>query len=112
MKKEQSYPMLKTGNFYFPYLDKGKKFVISDTLEFEIDRRKFLFSEEKIQKIRRLKNYKQIYFSEYAGPIWTAIEKFIKNKREYKNCWFVPIRLADYGEKTIFVSVDVLKKVK
>jgi hypothetical protein len=111
--RERSYPILKTGNFYFPYIDRKEKFTVEDTLELEIDRKEFALLEriEKISKLKRFRKLKQIYFSEYARPIWEALKKIIKNRREYHNCWFVPIRFVDYGKKNISVSVDVLRKV-
>ena len=110
--KVQKFKILQRGNFYFPYIDKEKKFIVGDTLELEIDRRKFVFLErlEKIGKLKRFRNYKQVYFGEYAEPIWNELRKLVKNKKEYKNCWFVPIRFVDRGKKNISVSIDVLTK--
>lgn len=118
MKKEikryrgQKFKILQTGNFYFPYIDRKMKFIVEDTLELEIDRKEFALIEllEKMKKTKEFKRNKQIYFDGYAKPIWKALEKRIRSLKEYNNCWFVPIRFADYGEKTISVSVDVLRK--
>ena len=110
--KEQKFKILQTGNFYLHYIDKKKKFTVADTLELEINRKEFAFIEllEKMKKSKKFKKYKHIYFGEYARPIWKAVKQVIKGEKEYNNCWFVPIRLADYGEKTISVSVDVLRE--
>ena len=36
------------------------------------------------------------------------LKKFIKGKKEYKKCWFVPIRIDFIGDK-IIAYVDILK---
>lgn len=104
MKKEQKFEILKTGNFYFPVKDIGKKFIVLNTFDFEIDKNKSEFLEI-------AKKHKILYFREYAEPIWKEIKKFIKKNKEYKNCWFVPTTMHEFNDK-ITVSVDILKPTR
>ena len=99
--KKRTFKILDTANFYFPVIDRGKKFIILDSIHFEIDKSYF-----KMQDIF-LKN-KTIELRLYAEPIWNEIKKFIKGKKEYKKCWFVPIRIDFIGDK-IIAYVDILK---
>jgi len=99
--KKRIFKILETANFYFPVIDKGRKFVILDSIHFEIDKSYF-----KIQGIF-LKN-KTIELKLYAEPIWKEIKEFIKGKKEYKKCWFVPTRIDSIGDK-FMAYVDILK---
>jgi hypothetical protein len=97
------FKILTSPNFYFPVIDKGKKFIVLDTLDFELDK-----SYLKIQDIF-LKN-KTINLRLYAESIWKEISKFIKGKSRYKTCWFVPLKI-DFIDNKIIASVDILKAV-
>ena len=95
------FKILDIGNFYFPIMDKGKNFIVEDTLEIDIEKinTKILDSDFK---------HKTLDFSLLAKPIWETCKKELKG---YKNHWFVPIRLYKLGNQYV-CTVDVLKKVR
>lgn len=39
--RKQVFRVLKTGNFYFPYLYKGEKFEVLHTIDLEVDEKEF-----------------------------------------------------------------------
>lgn len=100
------FNVLKTGNFYFPYLHKKDKFKVIDTLELDLKIGKMDFD----YYLKHISKFRTVYFSFFADPIWDAVHKFIKGKKEYKNCYLVPIKIDTFG-KVVTASVDVLKKV-
>ena len=103
--KEQKFRVLATGNFYFPYLYKNERFIVKDTLDLPIKGK----DANLIDFV--LKRKSSFYFGMLAEPIWELLKKEIKNNKEYKNCWFVPLNLMKLGKEYI-VSIDVLKKVR
>lgn len=101
MKK---YKILKRGNFYFPYLDIKKKFVVEDIIDIKIKGKNIKL----IDNILKLKNI--IHLSSLANIIWESINKQLKKDLKiYKNCWFVPTTIHKYG-KEYMCSVDILRK--
>ena len=103
-RKEPSYPILKTGNFYFPVKDIGKKFRVENIIDLEIN-----IKHPEIFRLERKFNI--ITFKSYADPIWKELSKFLKKNKEYKNCWFVPTSMHLYGEKAE-VSIDILRPAR
>ena len=102
---KRKYKILFNGNFYFPVIDKGKKFVVEDTIDLDI--------EEKYNQLIKtcLEFYKQsedLDFGMLARPIWDACKEYCK---EYEYCWLFPILLSKMGDKYTCM-VDILKKVK
>lgn len=104
MKKEPRYRILKTGNFYFPVRDVGKRFIVLDTLDFEIDKKKLVIAKTMLKE-------GFMDFKAYAELIWEEVKKFIKKNKEYKNYWFVPLKIDEFGNKFL-ASVDILKPTK
>lgn len=102
--KREKYPVLKTGNFYFPVKDMKKNFTVEETIDLEVSKPNQQIWNFFIKK-------KTINFKMLADPIWEKISKYIKGKKEYKNCWFVPIKIDEFQGKTI-VTVDILREVK
>ena len=86
MKNE--FKILATGNFYFPIIDKEKKFVVESTFDINLDKKYTKMIDE------CLKHKNRLYFGMLAEPIWNAL---IKESKKYKNCWFVPISLSKLG---------------
>lgn len=107
---KNKFKILDTGNFYFPIIDEGKKFIIKETVDINIDKKDIglVTSFNKVMnKFPSLKD--DIDFKILANPIWKAIKKELTDK--YKCCWVVPIRLYKLGNNYL-CTVDVLKKVK
>lgn len=109
MGKKEKIPMknkfkiLDTGNFYFPFIDKEKEFVVEDTLEVTLNKK-----DTKLIELC-LNRKDTLYFGMLARPIWDAFKEF--NLKEYKNCWFVPVCLYKLG-KDYVCSVDILREVR
>ena len=96
----QKFKILKTGNFYFPIMDKNKEFVVGETIDLALDKKynkliDFCFKTGIID------------FKSLVDPIWDAIKN---SKDNYKNCWLVPLRLNKIGKEYV-CHVDVLRKV-
>ena len=100
MKNE--FKILSTGNFYFPIMDKGKKFVVENTFDINLDKKYTEMIEECLKQKNRL------YFGMLAKPIWEAFKK--EFKKEYKNCWFVPDSLFKLG-KDYVCTIDILRRL-
>jgi len=96
------FKILDKGNFYFPMMDKGKKFKVEDTIDVTLNKK----YTKLIENCLRSKN--NLYFGMLAGPIWDAV-KMVQIK--YKNYWFVPIVLYKLGNDYV-CSMDMLRKVK
>jgi len=103
--EERKYPILKTPNFYFPILYKGKKFKVltNYTIDFKD---KPLLAEFNMLKKNKLSNYLRIY----ANICWKAVKKE-KLDKKYSNYWIVPIRISNEGDLFI-VDLDILKPCK
>ncbi len=104
MKKEPRYNILKTGDFYFPVKDVDKKFTILETLDFEIDKKKLVIAKTMLKE-------GLIDLKAYAEPIWEDVKKFIKKNKKYKDCWFVPLKIDELGNRFL-ASVDILKPAR
>ncbi|MBA3064045.1 hypothetical protein FP803_01265 [Candidatus Woesearchaeota archaeon] len=100
---KNKFKILDTGNFYFPFIDKGKEFTVEDTIEFTLNKKQVKIIEFCLNKKGML------YFGMLAKPIWDSLKKF--NLEEYKNHWFVPVCLYKLG-KDYICSVDVLRKAR
>jgi len=103
IRNKNTFEILKTPNFYFPVIDKGKKFIVLETLDFHLDQSYF-----KMQDFHQ--KYKTIDLRLYAESIWEEIKDYIKGKKRYKKCWFVPMKIDFLGDK-IIATVDILKAV-
>ena len=99
---KRKFKILDVGNFYFPVLDKGKKFIVESTIDVVLDKKDIKLVKEFLKQIDAL------HFSMLSVSIWNALKKEFKNKP--KNCWAVPIRLYKLGEEYICV-VDILRKI-
>lgn len=99
--KKSRFKVMAKGNFYFPFIDKGKEFIVEDTLEIKLDQKYNLVID------KCLEDKHNLFFGILAGHIWNSLKEF--NWR-HKNYWFIPIQLYKLGEDYI-CSVDVLKKV-
>ena len=97
MKK---FKILKTGNFYFPIMDKNKEFIVENTIDLVLDKK----YDRLIDSCLKSKN---VYLKDLADPIWDALKK---SKEKYKDCWLVPITL-DKIRKEHICHVDILRKV-
>lgn len=97
--RQRKFKVLFTGNFYFPIKDKGKEFIVEDTIDIIIDKK-----YNKIIESSFIKN--NIWFHSLAIPIWEACKKELKT---YKNCWIVPIYLQKMGTE-YKCTIDILKK--
>lgn len=102
--KGKKFKVLERGNFYFPYLYKGGKFIVEDTIDLEINGK----NAELVDLA--FKHKRNFYLGMLAEPIWNVLKKQV-NKKQYKNCWFVPIAIMKFDKK-YSVSVDILKKTK
>lgn len=103
---KNKYKILDSGNFYFPVINKGKEFIVEDTIEVSLDKK----DTKLIELCLKFKNNADtLYFGMLAEAIWNALKKF--NLKEYKNCWFVPIQLYKLG-KDYICSVDILRETK
>ncbi len=100
MKKK--FKILDTGNLFFPFIDKGKKFIVEDTLEVTLDKKNTRFIDF------CLENKEPFYFGMLARPVWDTFKQL--GLEEYKDCWFVPLCLYKMGKEYI-CSIDVLRKV-
>jgi hypothetical protein len=110
---KQIFKILKTGNFYFPIKDIGKKFRVFDTYNL-ISTDKKDIEMLKIFRYFKVGRIHHIFFGLYSNIIWKAIKKE-KLHIKYKNCWIVPtdIYLIKYkGKKEINMNMDILKPVK
>ena len=107
---KNKFKILDVGNFYFPTLDKGKKFIVKNTMDIKIDK-KDIESIVKFNKfLNKFPNLKEdIDFRALSIPMWKAIKKELKE--QFKHGWIVPIRLHKLGNNYI-CTVDILKKVK
>lgn len=98
---KNKFKILTTGNFYFPFIDKGKEFIVENTIEITLDKKD-------IKLIETCLEFKDnLYFGMLARPIWNSLKEL--NLKEYKDCWFVPIVLYKLGENYV-CSIDILKK--
>lgn len=109
MEKEISYPILKTGNFYFPLRDIGKKFIVLNT--YTLDLKEKNIGKEYKQIIRKGKKFNHVFLREYSEIFWKAIKKY-KIDKKYRNCWLVPIYITYFKDNWIQLDVDILKPVK
>ncbi|MFH1275816.1 MAG: hypothetical protein ABIH82_01785 [Candidatus Woesearchaeota archaeon] len=97
------FKILETGNFYFPIKDKGKEFIVEETIDVVLDKK----DKEIIDFC--LKHQNMLDFGILSRSIWKAIQEL--NLKYYKNRWIVPIRLDGFG-KEYKCTIDVLKRVK
>lgn len=99
---KNKYKILDSGNFYFPFIDKGKEFIVEDTIEVTLDKKDIRLIE------LCLKNSKEdLHFGMLAQGIWNALKEFNWKHKDY---WFVPLVLYKLG-KDYICSIDILKKV-
>ena len=103
-REEPNYPILKTGNFYFPVKDMGKRFKVENIIDLKIN-----IEHPEIFKFER--KFGITHFRSYANPIWEELKKFLRKNKDYKNCWFVPTSLHLSG-KIAEVSLDILRPIK
>ena len=110
-----AYPVLKTGNFYFPIDDMNTEFEVVDMYDFQITDEKVIKEFVTIEKILNLKKtFKSIYLKEYADLIWTECKKELY-KYLNKGYYIVPIMITYHkfkGKEYLSCSVDLLKKVR
>jgi len=100
----EKYKILEVGNFYLPYLDIKKKFIVEDILDIKINRK----NAKRIEEALNSKNI--IYLRTFAEIIWESINNELKKDlKNYKNCWFVPTMISKL-DKEYICSVDVLRK--
>ena len=103
---KNKFKILDTGNFYFPVMDKGKRFIVKETIDINLNKRDMKLICKYKELTKELQSLKgDIDFRMLADPIWKAVKKYLK---EDKNCWVVPIRLYKRGESYI-CTVDILK---
>ena len=101
MKKK--FKILERGNFYFPFLDKGKEFLVEDTIDVKINKK----YNKLLQICFKFKD--RLFLGELAEPIWEALNEI--ELEQYRHCWFVPVYLHKLGNEYV-CSIDILKKVK
>lgn len=99
---KNKFKILERGNFYFPFMDKEKKFIVENTIDIELDKKYTTLIDT------CLKNKNMLYLGMLADSIW---DSFKKEAKRYKNCWFVPVVLNKFG-KNYICSIDVLRKVR
>ncbi len=108
-KIERSYPILKTGNFYFPLRDIGKKFIVLDT--YSLDLREKGIGKRYKEIIKITNKFNNIYIKLYAELFWRAVKKY-KLDKKCKNCWLVPVYITYFNDNWIELDVDILKPIK
>ncbi len=102
----EKYKVLKTGNFYFPYLYIKDSFIVENIIDIEIKGK----DAEHLNFVLKQKNI--LHLKAIADAIWGSMKKDLKKElKTYKNCWFVPTSIYKLG-KEYRCSVDVLRKVK
>lgn len=99
---KNKFKILETGNFYFPIMDKGKKFLVEDTIDIDLDKK----YNKLIETVFKMKG--SFLFGMLANPIWYACKKDLK---KYNNHWFVPIALIKMGNRYT-CTIDILRKTK
>lgn len=105
--KREKFKILKTGNFYFPFINRKEKFIVEGSVEVALNKKEI----ESVEFC--LKNKNLIHFGMLAKPIWDALKNTLKKelKRDYKDCWFVPNNLFKLS-KGYVCNIDILRKVK
>lgn len=116
------YPMLKTGNFFFPVKDIKKKFTVENTFDVILTQKDFEDFEGKWNDFwNKPEDYKSksytkldlILFNFYLPKVlWVKL-----NTKEYKRIWkgtdwLCPNHVMMHSDKTLVVGVDCLKEVK
>lgn len=105
MKKK--IEILKVGNFYFPYLDTKKKFIVENIFDITINGKDAKDMDHYLNS-----KYKMIHFSSIADIIWKNLKPIIKKEyKNCKNCWFVPQLLHKFND-SYECSIDILRRVK